>query len=193
MSWIKDNPFVATLGGITAVVTGALVFVGSHASTTYETHLASYQENGGSVTEAAKGPLYPNADHSRGKRKALADYRETLLKLQESFSAYRPAELKKLSGQDFTGNLKAADAQVREALHVRLAIRAGQGGHALVHLDAHHNAALAQVVREGRAIRALVEQRLLEHTDARDGALNALRGEEQLAVGAAVLLSVLHA
>lgn len=116
MSWIKDNPFVATLGGITAVVTGALVFVGSHASTTYQTHLDSYIENGSTVTEAAKGPLYPNADNSRGKRKALADYRESLLKLQESFSAYRPAELKKLSGQDFTGNLKAADAQVREAL-----------------------------------------------------------------------------
>lgn len=115
MSWIKDNPFVATLGGITVVVAGALVFVGSHASSTYQTHLDSYTENGGTVTDAARGPLYPDAENSRGKRKALVDYRESLLKLQESFESYRPAELKKLSGQDFTDNLKAADAKVREA------------------------------------------------------------------------------
>jgi hypothetical protein len=115
MSWIKDNPFIATLGGITVAATGALVFVGSHASSTYQTHLDSYTENGATVTDAAKGPLYPTADNVRGKRKALADYRESLLKLQESFSSYRPTELKKLSGQDFTGNLKAADAKVREA------------------------------------------------------------------------------
>lgn len=115
MSWIKENPFVATLGGITVVVAGALVFVGSHASTTYQTHLDSYLENGGAVTEAGKMTPYPNAANSRGKRKALADYRESLVKLQESFSAYRPAELKKLTGQDFTGNLKAADAKIRDA------------------------------------------------------------------------------
>lgn len=115
MSWIKDNPFIATLGGITVVATGALVFVGSHASSTYQSHLDSYTENGGKVIDAGKLPLYPSQENSLGKRKALTDYRSSLLKLQESFSSYRPTELKKLSVQDFTNNLKASDVKVREA------------------------------------------------------------------------------
>lgn len=115
MSWIKDNPFVAALGGITVVTTGALVFFGSHSSGTYQEHLDQYLADSAKVTEAEKLSIYPNAANSRAKSKALTDYRSDLSKLQSNFASYRPESLKKLTGQEFIDNLKAADAKVREA------------------------------------------------------------------------------
>ena len=115
MSWIKDNPFVVALGGITVVATGALVFFGSHSSGKYQESLDEYTANAAKVVEAEKLSIYPNPANSRGKNKALTDYRSDLTKLQGSFAPYRPEALKKISTQDFTGNLKAADAKVREA------------------------------------------------------------------------------
>lgn len=115
MSWIKDNPFVAALSGITVVATGALVYFGSHSSGNYQEHLDNYTADSAKVIEAEKLSIYPNPANSRGKSKALTDYRSDLTKLQGNFAPYRPEALKKLSAQDFTGNLKAADAKVREA------------------------------------------------------------------------------
>jgi hypothetical protein len=115
MSWIKDNPFVVALGGITALATGALVFFGSHSSGQYQEHLDQYTADASKVVEAEKLSIYPNPANSRGKSKALTEYRSDLTKLQSTFAPYRPDALKKLDGQEFTGNLKAADAKVRDA------------------------------------------------------------------------------
>jgi len=115
MSWIKDNPFVAALSGITVVVTGALVFVGSHSSGTYQEHLDAYTADAATVAEAEKLSIYPSSANSSAKRKALSDYRSDLNKLQASFDSYRPESLKKLTGQEFIGNLKEADKKAREA------------------------------------------------------------------------------
>lgn len=115
MSWIKDNPFVAALGGITVVATGALVFLGSHSSGSYQTSLDAYTADSLKVAEAEKLAIYPSPEHARAKSKALSDYRSDLSKLQSNFDSYRPESLKKLSGQEFIDNLKAADTKVREA------------------------------------------------------------------------------
>lgn len=115
MSWIKDNPFVVALGGITALATGALVFFGSHSSGKYQEHLDDYTADASKVVEAEKLSIYPNPTNSRGKSKALSEYRSDLTKLQGTFAPYRPDAFKKLNGQEFTSNLKAADAKVRDA------------------------------------------------------------------------------
>lgn len=115
MSWIKDNPFVAALSGITVVATGALVYFGSYTSGKYSQHLDQYKVDTDKVIEAEKLPIYPNPANSQGKSKALIDYRSDLTKLQEDFAPFRPDALKKLSAQDFTGNLKTADSTVRQA------------------------------------------------------------------------------
>ncbi len=115
MSWIKDNSFVAALSGITVVATGALVFFGSHSSGNYQASLDEYIANSAKVAEAEKLSIYPSADLAQAKKKALNDYRSDLTKLQSNFSSYRPESLKKLSGQEFIDNLKAADTKVREA------------------------------------------------------------------------------
>jgi len=115
MSWIKDNPFVAALSGITVVATGALVYFGTYTSGKYSEHLDQYKVDTDKVIEAEKLPIYPNPANSQGKSKALIDYRADLTKLQGDFAPFRPDALKKLSAQDFTGNLKTADSTVRQA------------------------------------------------------------------------------
>ena len=115
MSWIKDNPFVAALSGITVVATGALVFFGSHSSGTYQEHLDAYTADAAKVAEAEKLSIYPSSANSSAKRKALSDYRSDLNKLQSNFDSYRPESLKKLTGQEFIGSLKEADKKAREA------------------------------------------------------------------------------
>jgi hypothetical protein len=66
------------------------------------------------------------------------------------------------------------------------------GDRALVHLDARHRAQALEEPGERLARRALLTQGLLVEDHARDELAHARRGEEQVAVGAAVLLGVLH-
>jgi len=74
-----------------------------------------------------------------------------------------------------------------------LAVGAGEGHHALVHLDAHHLAAVLDHLREELAVIRLLVERLVEEDDAADARRHAFVGrEQQLAVQPAVLLRVLH-
>lgn len=97
-------------------------------------------------------------------------------------------------GEASTGGvvLLAALVQVVQALGGGLAGRARDLNSPLVHLDAGDNALLAQHLYEWRAILASVEQRLLVADGSRDVLAQARRGEQELAVVAAVLLGVLH-
>jgi hypothetical protein len=115
MSWIKENPFVATLGGVTLVGAGALIFVGSHFKGKYDAALETFTQEAGVVSSAEKLKPYPNPANRDGKAKALADYKADITKLQESFAKFRPAELPAISPQDLTGNIKTASDKIREA------------------------------------------------------------------------------
>ncbi|MFD0892179.1 Amuc_1100 family pilus-like protein [Luteolibacter ambystomatis] len=115
MSWIKENPFVAGLGGVTIVGAGALLFLGSHFSGKYQKAQDSYTEDASAVAAAEKLTLYPAKENARGKDVAIKEYKEELGKLQESFNKFRPAEVKNISPQDFTNNVKASSDKVHEA------------------------------------------------------------------------------
>ena len=116
MNWIKSNPFVAALAGITLVICGALYFYGSQGAKKYDNAKASFEESYLSVNKSEKIPLYPKAELRDGKRKALTEYGGQIDELRSLFDAYRPGELKNVSPQDFTASLKAATKEVSEAL-----------------------------------------------------------------------------
>jgi hypothetical protein len=118
MSWIKENPFVATLGGITLIGAAGLLLVGNHFGSRYEQTLEAYKADEAAVGEAEKLALYPKQENLDAKKKAIADYRDALFKLQMDFSKYRPTALRSLTSQEFTDNLRAADEKVREAFRV---------------------------------------------------------------------------
>jgi len=115
MSWIKDNKFVVALGGGTLVGVGLLYFLGSGGATRYDEAKAKFDEAASQAATYEKLPLYPKSENRDGKRKALDDYRKSVDTLQASFEKFRPKDMKNVSPQDFTNNLKATDSEIRKA------------------------------------------------------------------------------
>lgn len=116
MNWIKSNPFVAALSGITLVICIVLIFFGMSAGSRYQEALESFDSSYQQVNKAEGIPLYPTAELRDGKRKALTEYSESIGELRSLFDAYRPGELQNVSPQDFTASLKAANKEVTTAL-----------------------------------------------------------------------------
>lgn len=115
MSWIKDNKFLVTLGGSTLVAAVALFVVGSNGRARYQSALADFSSAADEATKFERLPLYPNEVNRDGKSKALDEYAEAVGKLQEAFGKFRPDELKNVSPQDFTTELKGVNEEVLKA------------------------------------------------------------------------------
>ncbi len=115
MNWIKENKFIAVLAGITLVIVAALYFVGSTKAKEYEEAKEKFDEANSEATSFESMALYPKPENKAGKTKALDEYRKSVDGLQNSFEKFRPAELKNVSSQNFTGALKEADEELRKA------------------------------------------------------------------------------
>lgn len=73
-----------------------------------------------------------------------------------------------------------------------LSVSAGEGNHALVHLDAHHATLLFDQLGEELAVVRLLVECLMEEDDTANAGVNPVfGGEEELAVKPPVLLRVL--
>jgi hypothetical protein len=116
MSWIQENKFIVALGAGTAVIAGALLYVGSKGSARYQLALEEHQAAVSEVTRFERLPLYPQADHLDGKRKAIADYRESIIELQESFEKFAASESESVSPQELGNRMVALNDQVTSKL-----------------------------------------------------------------------------
>jgi hypothetical protein len=115
MSWIKDNKFMVALGGGTLLGAVLLLFLGMQGSKRYDEAKERFDLAAGEAAGFEQLPLYPKVANRDGKTKALAEYRQSVEKLQASFEPYRPKEIKNISPQEFTTHLLAANAEVRKA------------------------------------------------------------------------------
>jgi hypothetical protein len=115
MSWIKDNQFIVTLGGITLVGAAALIFFGLQGLSRYEAAAASYQDSTTQAGTSESLPLYPSSSNKDGKSKALGEYRDSVTTLQNAFTKFRPAAVQNIAPQEFTNQLKGATAEVQAA------------------------------------------------------------------------------
>jgi len=116
MNWIKNNPFVSALAGITVLICGLLYFFASKGGTRYDEAKAEFDEAYGAVVRSESIPLYPTAANRDAKKKALDDYRESINGLRGLFDKYRQDEIENISTQAFTERLKATNEEVTEAL-----------------------------------------------------------------------------
>jgi hypothetical protein len=115
MNWIKSNPFVSGLAGITLLLCGILYFLASKWGTQYAETKAGFDEAYLGVNTAEGIPLYPTADLRDGKSKALTEHRAALGDLTKLFDVYRPEKTENISPQAFTDRLLAANEQVTTA------------------------------------------------------------------------------
>ncbi len=115
MNWIKSNPFVSGLAGITLLLCGILYFLASKWGTQYEESKAGFDEAYQGVTAAESIPLYPIADNRDGKNKALTEYRDSIGDLAKQFDTYRPKKIEDVTPQAFTDRLLVANDQVTKA------------------------------------------------------------------------------
>ncbi len=115
MSWIKDNKFAATVGGITLVGAAGLIVAGLQFSGKYADAKASYEEQTTITNDAENLALYPTTPNEQGKRKAVADYKAAAEALQTSFGKFRPEKLEAIPPQEFTNRLQAANTEVLAA------------------------------------------------------------------------------
>ena len=115
MNWIKSNPFVSGLAGITFLLCGILYFLASKWGAQYAETKTGFDDAYQGVNTAEGLPLYPAADLRDGKSKALTEHRAALGDLTKLFDAYRPEKTENISPQAFTDRLLAANEQVSTA------------------------------------------------------------------------------
>jgi len=115
MSWIKDNKFMAGLGGGTLVGVILLYVVGSQGSKSYDAAKEQYDAAAAEASGFEKLPLYPRTENKDGKSKALGEYRQAVESIQKQFEPFRPKEIKNITPQEFTNRLLAANKEIREA------------------------------------------------------------------------------
>jgi hypothetical protein len=117
MNWIKQNPFLSALIGITIVLCGILVFVAIKGGSKYEKAKKDYNSAYADVRNFEKLKLYPNKDNSQAKNKALEEYDKAIKDLSDLYKNYQLDPSKKITTQQFTGNVKLASEEVAKAFN----------------------------------------------------------------------------
>lgn len=115
MSWIKENKFIASLGGGTLLGAIILLFVASQGSKKYSSAKETFDLAYDEASRFEKLPLYPKAANRDAKTTALEIYKKSVDSLQAAFEPFRPKELKAITPQDFTTSLLDANTEVRKA------------------------------------------------------------------------------
>jgi len=116
MNWIKSNPFVAALAGVTMLICGLLFFFASRSGAKYETARTEFEAASMQVKRFEASPLYPDETNLNAKKKALVDYTESINNLRNLFDKYRVEQFESISIPAFTERLKAANREASKAL-----------------------------------------------------------------------------
>jgi hypothetical protein len=112
MNWIKQNPFLSGLIGGTLVLCGLLTAVAIKGLSKYQDAKSRFEDAFMEVTKSEKLPLYPISQNRQAKIKALDDYSQSVEKLREFYSKYQLDPNSKITTQQFTDHLKAANEEV---------------------------------------------------------------------------------
>ncbi len=115
MNWIKQNPFLSTLIGSTLVLCGLLSFIAIKGGSKYKQAKDDFDSAFSDVTKSEKLDLYPTADNSQAKKKALDDYNQSIDDLSELYAKYQIDQSKPITTQQFTANVKKANTEVVKA------------------------------------------------------------------------------
>ena len=102
MSWYQENKFAGNLLGITAVISGALIYLGVSANS--EASAAIEQENAAvkKIDSLQAAVPYPNRENKKLLSEELAAYAVDAKSFQDQLLAFRPKVMPKLSPVEFS-------------------------------------------------------------------------------------------
>ncbi len=115
MNWIKSNPFVSSLVGITLVLCGILFFIASNAGSKYAEDKEAFDLAYGDVSRFETNDPYPKKTTVDAKMKALSDYRDSIEKLREGFAKYQVEKIENIPTEAFTDRLTQTNQEVGKA------------------------------------------------------------------------------
>ena len=115
MTWIKDNKFLAALGGGTLLGVILLLMLGFKAGSKYDLAKEEFDMAADEAASYERLKLYPKPENRDGKSKALEDYKQAIEQLQAKFEPYRPKELQNVTPQAFTDQLKSVNDELVKA------------------------------------------------------------------------------
>lgn len=104
----QENKFPILLGSVTAVVAGGLIWWGMQSGAAYEESKSSYDDSVSEIERLLRAKVAPTNDNLREKKKAVLDYRNSVVDLQKAFDKYRQFDLKNTGVSEFTDALLAA-------------------------------------------------------------------------------------
>jgi hypothetical protein len=115
MSWIKENKFIAGLGGGTLLGAIVLFFIAAQGSKKYGTAKESFDTTYDEASRFEKLELYPKSINRDAKTAALELYKKSVDNLQAAFEPFRPKDMVNISPQEFTTVLLDAKTEVSKA------------------------------------------------------------------------------
>lgn len=105
MSWYQENKFAATLLGVTAVVSGVLVYLGMGASSEAAAANQKHQAAVSKINSLQAAKPYPNLENKELLADSLAAFAADAKKFQDTMLKFRPEVLPKLSPTEFSSEV----------------------------------------------------------------------------------------
>jgi len=115
MSWIQENKFVAGLGGVTAVIGGAILFFGVSQGGAYEEKLEKFNELKAQYAKLEKAKPYPKAENLSDREDRITSYEEIIKEVRGLVAGYRPEKLEKMTPEQFKDIQVKMDSGLCEA------------------------------------------------------------------------------
>ena len=115
MSWINENKFVASLIGVTAIISGGILFFGVSQSGVYEDKLSTYEDLKSNLYNISKAKPYPSAESLATRNKGIEDYKSAIDNVSQELQSYKPESLEALSPEEFSNQRVTMERELRTA------------------------------------------------------------------------------
>ncbi len=116
MSWIKENPFLASVAAVTVVATAGLGYFISSQSSRYNAAYENFSVSSSSISKYNKMKLFPSSSNQTKKKKAIEAYEAGIQEVESTVKTFMPETLTDVPSDQFTGLLSQSSNDVREKL-----------------------------------------------------------------------------
>lgn len=114
MSWINENKFAAALAGVTAVISGGILFFGVSQGGVYEDKLMEYNDRKDDLVKTSETKPYPNERGLALRKEGLVKYESLIKKVNVELQSYKPDELKALTPEEFSDARVTMERELRD-------------------------------------------------------------------------------